>query len=244
MKRPVNQARKKSPPIAGGFTLLELLVVISLIIGLSTVGIIGMRNIMSGAKQAACAENLRNIGLAMHSYAIDHQGSFPETTHTQDLEYAWIYALKSYLGDYERTRVCPADPKREARLAAGGTSYVLNSFIFVPEVGPFGEPIGPALNRLSAIPEPERTIMAFICSDRTGVGPGNDHTHSYDWDTWRAVSRDIAPNRFGTDDPKRSLEGRSNYLYVDGRVESISARELKKQIERGNNIAKPPGVSL
>lgn len=78
-------------------------------------------------------------------------------------------------------RICPYDPKGAERLKAKGRSYVLNSYIFVPEVGPFGEVIGPQPNRYSAIPEPSRTMMASICSDGTGVGPVNDHTHSNEW---------------------------------------------------------------
>jgi prepilin-type processing-associated H-X9-DG protein len=185
--------------------------------------------------------NLRNIGAALHLYASDHDGKFPETTHSTDLDGAWVYALETYLGDFENTRVCPEDPKKTERLKAKGTSYLLNSYIFVPEIDPFGEPTGPALNRVSAIPEPSRTIIAFICSDNTGTGPGNDHTHSNQWSSWPALAGDIAPGRFGGGKPG-SVKGRSNYLFVDGRVESIPAAEVKRKIDAGINIAKPPGV--
>lgn len=177
----------------------------------------------------------------MHLYAQDHDGRFPETTHTTDLETAWIYSLKEYLGDFEKTRICPADPKGPERLKAKGTSYVLNSYIFVPEVGPFGEPEGPQLNRLQAIPDPSRTMMAFICSDTSGTGAGSDHTHSNQWTSWAAVCRDISPDRFGGNSEDHT-NGRSNYLYVDSRVESIRASDLKRKIESGVNVAKPPGI--
>lgn len=226
---------------AGGFTLVELLVVISIIASLAALAALGARSVMVSSKQATCASNMRNIGLAMHLYAQDHDGRFPETTHTAELETAWIYSLKNYLGDFEETRICPADPKGPERMKAKGTSYVLNSYIFVPEVGPFGEPEGPQLNRLQAIPEPSQTLMAFVCSDGTGTGPGNDHTHSNQWSSWPAVCRDISPDRFGGT-AENHTNGRSNYLYVDGRVESIRAGDLKGEIERGVNVAKPPGI--
>ena len=224
-----------------GFTLVELLVVIAIIASLTTLAALGARNVIASSKQAACASNLRNIGLALHLYAQDHDGRFPETTHSTDLETAWIYSFQDYLGDFEKTRICPPDPKGAERLKAKGTSYILNSYIFVPEVDPFGEPTGPALNRLSAIPDPSRTIIACICSDSTGTGPGNDHTHSNQWSSWASLAGDISPGRFGgsmTDNTK----GRSNYLHVDGRVESIPAIEVKPKIDAGINIAKPPGV--
>jgi prepilin-type processing-associated H-X9-DG protein len=55
------------------------------------------------------------------------------------------------------------------------------------------------------------------------------------------VTRDIAPDRFRSGAPDHS-RGKSNYLYVDGRVESIQAAELKRKIERGENPARPPGI--
>jgi prepilin-type N-terminal cleavage/methylation domain-containing protein/prepilin-type processing-associated H-X9-DG protein len=224
-----------------GFTLVELLVVVMIIGTLGTLGVVGARNALTASRQSACMGNMRNVGIALHLYASDHDGKFPETTHSTDLDGAWVYALETYLGDFENTRVCPEDPKKAERIKAKGTSYILNSYIFVPEVDPFGEPTGPALNRVSSIPEPSRTLIAFICSDNTGTGPGNDHTHSNQWSSWASLAGDISPGRFGgskTDNTK----GRSNYLYVDGRVESIPAIEVKRRIDAGINIAKPPGV--
>ena len=221
---------------------MELLVVVALVSGLAVLAVMGARTALLASRQSQCMANLRNIGTALHLYAQDHDGRFPETTHSTGLDRAWVFALESYLGDFEAARVCPADPKREERIKAKGTSYILNSYIFVPETDPFGQPLGPALNRLSAIPDPARTLIAFVCSDRMGTGPGNDHTHSSQWRTWSGVLRDISPGRFGGS-AKDSAKGRSNYLYVDGRVESIPAIEVKRKTESGINIAKPPGVS-
>jgi prepilin-type N-terminal cleavage/methylation domain-containing protein/prepilin-type processing-associated H-X9-DG protein len=226
---------------ARGFTLVELLVVIAIIGTLGTLVALGARTAISSSRQSVCAGNLRNIGIALHLYAEDHGGKFPETTHSGSLDAAWVYQLETYLGDFDNIRVCPEDPKRKERIKARGTSYILNSFIFVPEVDPFGEPVGSALNRLSAIPDPSRTMIAFTCSDRTGTGPGNDHTHSNQWSSWSAVTRDISPGRFGGT-TAGAAKGRSNYLYVDGRVESIRAAEVKRKINSGNNIAYPPGL--
>lgn len=224
-----------------GFTLLELLVGVVLVGVLSGLAALGARGALTAADQAKCAGNLKNLGVAFHLYALDHDGKFPETTHTRELQEAWIYTLETYLGNFDETRICPADPKGPERLRARGTSYVLNSYLFVPEIGPFGEVEGPALNRVSAIPEPSRTMMAFICADRTGSGPGNDHTHSVEWTSWAGVCRDVAPDRFGGGAPLRT-RGRANYLYVDGRVESMHAAELKQKTEAGINVARPPGI--
>ena len=224
---------------ARGFTLVELLVVVTIIAVLAGLAFAVSQSIIVRARQAKCASNLRNIGAALHLYAGDHNGYFPETSHTASLDHAWIAALEDYLGDYDETRVCPGDPRAKERQEAGGTSYILNSFIFVPETGPWGEMIGPAPNRPNLIPDPARTILAFICADRWGAGPGNDHTHSALWTDWNAVTNDIAPGRFGGatgSDPK----GRANYLFADGRVESIPAAIMKRKTESGTNIAQLP----
>jgi len=232
--RSVGQDGKKR-----GFTLVELLVVIAIIAVLATVAVMGASRAIAAGKQAACASNLRSIGIGMRLYADDHHGVLPGTTHGGDFETSWIYTLEPYLGDFDETRICPGDPKGQERLAQRGTSYVLNSYLFVPRTDPSGDPFGPALNRLNQIPEPTRTAMAFICSDRTGTGPGNDHTHSGEWSSWGAVTRDISPGRFGGDGDEM---GSTNILYVDGSIVSRKAVELKRLIARGVNFAKPPGV--
>lgn len=175
-------------------------------------------------------------------YADDNQGKYPETTHTAaGLGNAWIYTLERYMGEFDEVRICPADPRGEDRLKANGSSYILNSYVFVPRTGPFGKIIGPQLNRPAAIPQPERTTLVFICSDRMGLGAGNDHTHSTLWKSWSAVCADISPDRFGGNG-RDSAKGRSLYLRADGSVEALAAAEMKRKTESGINIAKPPGV--
>ena len=225
------------PRFHKGFTLVELLVSVVIVLLLGTVATFALRSAGERSKEARCMSNLRSIGAAMHLYAGDHGGRFPETTHSASIDRAWVAALEPYLGNYDEARVCPADPRKAERLAAGGTSYVLNSFLFVPETDAFGQPVGVAWNRPASIQEPARTLLAFVCSDRMAPGPGNDHTHSHLWSTWRAVCADIAPDRFGAG----GARGRSNYLYACGRVESIPAVKMKQQTEAGHNIALPPG---
>lgn len=227
-----------------GFTLVELLVTIVIVSVLATIATAGFREVKSRALQVQCKANMRDIGLGLQQHAGDNNGSYPNTAHTASLDRAWIEALRPYLDDFDETRICPADPLGDRRLAAGGTSYVLNSFIFVPRVNAWGDVVGQALNRPARIPNPSQTIVAFVCSDSVGVGPGNDHTHSDRWRSWAAVCSDICPSRFGGGEEATSDEGRSNYLFVDGRIESLTAREIKQRTESGINIAEPPGLDL
>ena len=226
-----------------GFTMVEVLVVITIIAVLSALGMGAVRSGMARAKQVHCASNMRQIGVALTAYAGNNNGFFPETTHTAALNKAWIAALEEEMGSaYDNLRLCPADPHMEERRERGGTSYVLNSYIFVPEIGPFGEELSERCNNINCIPEPERTLMAFIVSEGQTVEATSDHTHSRAWTgSWENVLRDIQPDRHraGRANSDHS-KGSANYLFVDGHVENWRSSEVKRRIDSGENFAEPP----
>ena len=64
------------------FTLLELLVVISIIAVLSSLVFGAIGQVKSIAKRLTCANNLRQIGLGIVTYANDFDGRFPQNDHT------------------------------------------------------------------------------------------------------------------------------------------------------------------
>ena len=228
-----------------GFTIIEILVVIAIVAVLATLGLGALRTGFSQAKQVACANNMRQIGVALTAYASENNGALPETTHTAALNRAWIALLEEDLGEnYDEFRLCPADPKINERRERGGTSYVLNSYLFVPEIGPFGEPLGTTLNNLNRIPDHSRTLMAFIVSDRQTVDATSDHTHSRNWGgNWDSLLADIQPDRHRSGSASADhSRGSANYLFVDGHVESWEASDVKRRIESGDNIATPPGI--
>lgn len=233
MRLQLHRGERRTRRFLHGFTLIEVLVVAALLASLGALSLTMIKSASEKAKQVSCANNMRQLGSALQGHAQDH-GRYPETTHSADEGKAWVAALEDYLGDYDEVRVCPADPQKLDRLRAGGTSYILNSFVFVPRLDPFGRPIGRALDRPQNLPRPSQTLLAFCCSDHVGVSPGNDHTHSERWSSWSAVTRDIAPDRHGGK--------RSNYLFADGRVEVWTKEEVQGRIESGDNIALPPGT--
>mgnify|MGYP001242751476 FL=1 len=222
-----------------GLTLLELLTVLAIIAVLCSILVPALQGVRKSAQQASCASNMRQIGSALLLYAASNNNKLPETSHTAAFGQSWIYTLSEYLGDCDEVRICPADPKGDGRFDAGGTSYILNSFLFVPQIGPFGQPMGEPTNNLLLIENPTETPMAFIIADSQGIGDANDHTHSSRWSSWSAVVRDISPGRFGGgNSPMRAL-GSSNYLFADGHVEQLDAAIMKARIDSGDNFAKP-----
>jgi prepilin-type N-terminal cleavage/methylation domain-containing protein len=226
-----------------GFTLVELLVVIAVIATLAAMTMMVVRDSRDGANMAVCVSNMRQIGLAMQMHADDNRGCYPDTSHTASPDKAWIYQLEGYLGKFDETRICPADPKAALRRKNKASSYILNSLVFLPPVDAFGGAAGPARNKPSLLAEPSRTILVFIASDRAALHPGDDHTHSEQWSSWSRLISDVAPDRHKKRSSKNSTHGYSNYLYADSSVRSIPANEIKRQIENGNNIARVPGVS-
>lgn len=227
---------------SNGFSLLELLAGIGIVVTLAALLLPAVANARVAARQAACASNMRQIGLALLAYANEHEGDLPPTTHTATIGNAWISVLKPYLDNVDKVRICPADPRGNERLLSGGTSYILNSFVFVPQMDPFGRPIGTRADNIRRIPVLSKTITVFVASDDRGVGVTTDHTHSESWDGgWSKVLYDIEPDRHRTGARAADrTKGSANYLYADGHVENLSAKSVKELSGQGINIARPP----
>lgn len=228
-----------------GFTLIELLVVVAIIAVLIAILLPALSGARMQARKAACASNLRQIGIGFHMYTDDFDGAFPLSTHSVGPVRSWLFQLRPYLGAqnpsdrggaFDKVRISPADPKGPQRLAAGGTSYVLNEYTST-------DTDGAVLNR-KGLQRPVDTIIVFTGSDKRGVAVSNDHTHSSSWlaspDPWAAVAADIQPDRH-TRAPKADFtDGSAHYLYADAHLETWDARAIKKRIDAGENIALPP----
>lgn len=223
-----------------GFTLVELLVVVAIIGLLLGLALPALSAARLAAYRTQCSNNMKQLGLALTLFAQNNKGKFPQSTHTTGVNFqkAWIYTLAPYLENVNSIRICPRDPKRDERLKANGTSYVLNEYICVP-----GED---ECLTLKHVQDSTRTITVFIVSDATGVSMMTDHTHSRDWlvsptGAWQRVCNDISPDRHvigsGRDD---HTSGTSNYLFADGHVEALAAEGMAGRIEAGDNFAIPP----
>lgn len=228
----------------GGFTIIELLVVIAVISLLVALLLPAVQKSREAARRMQCANNLRQIGLAIHQFCEVNQGKFPRSTHsTSNFPETWIYTLAPYLENVDKIRICPEDPQGSERLANQGTSYMLNEYICEP-----GPDAALSINYLQAT---THTIVVFTAADSRGTAITEDHTHSRNWFknpanmTWSRILTDIQPDRFSGAPPgtprDRRISGFANYLFADGHVKLIPAATIKQWADQNQNFALPDG---
>jgi prepilin-type N-terminal cleavage/methylation domain-containing protein/prepilin-type processing-associated H-X9-DG protein len=222
-------------PASSGFTLVELLVTITIVAVLGGMILPLVADAMRQTRQTQCLSNQRQIGLALHSYASEN-GEFPPTTHstgTMGKERSWIFSLADYLDEVDRVRVCPADPPARQRqiITRQATSYTLNDLVFDSA----------QFHKSSLIPRPGRTLLLAVLSENRSPSTTRDHIHGAEWTTWGAALSDIEPDRHRRGGRARDrMKGASNYLFADGSARSITARDFKSYFDQGVNPAEVP----
>lgn len=101
----INKRRDRGRPAAGargGYTLVELLVVIAVLALLAALGLGALDRVRESGNSAACLKNLRQIGAAAHGYAADNNGVLPAMNEgskgSGNYRYNWAQRLAPYLG--------------------------------------------------------------------------------------------------------------------------------------------------
>lgn len=185
-----------------GFTLVELLVAIVIILVLAALSINLIGRAREGANSSKCAGNLRQLAAGMQMYVMD-RGRYPDASRYQDGKLWYYQALPPYMGDASNAGkdltkeytianrnyyYCPSCVRREPT-AGGGKTYSMNESI--------------SLAPPAAIVQPEATMLLM-----DGFLSGNYWQHPANWG-----------NKF----PKpahgnESSPTRVNVLFCDGHV--------------------------
>ena len=184
------------PSARQAFTLVELLVVISIIVLLAALLLPVLSHARKKAQAAYCISNLKQVGLAVFMY-VDGEGDFFPCVHGDDYENPqppeaeWWEMLAPY-GMRRSYMLCPSDPHKNDEDIE---SYVMNGMF--------------AFNKLySTVRDPADKI---IVSERADEGSVLNHQG---YPAWKALSvwEDLIEHERHGD--------KSNYLYADWHAET------------------------
>ena len=240
-----------------GFTLVELLVVIAIIAVLVGLLLPALQAARGAARKAECANNMRQLGLAIHQYANAHEGRFPmmayhntDSSDRTEEEKSWVVALAPYAEQVDAIRLCPDDISRVEGLEDTATSYAMNGFLREPEyVDTSGLPPGLAeavstrneglVPDLNDLRETHSTIIMFE-GIAVKLRSHYDHVHSYLWFSEQNIRNNVVLLTVASEVAiDRHTGGVANYLYADGHVAPISAEQIAQWCADGFDFARP-----
>jgi len=112
---------------SAGFTIIELLVVISILAMLIGILVPGLAKMRLVATKAGCASNLRQIGVALQSYQDSHRTHYPSARYMPD-PFVTIFLddpSLTEMADHSQVYACPGDNGQVH--ARAGISYTYNA---------------------------------------------------------------------------------------------------------------------
>ena len=155
----------------GGFSLIELLVVIT-IIAVAYVVMFGAGSEEGQARRkAACAENLQRMQIALSVYAAEHNGAYPQTAGATTSEAPLSELVPRYTTDTS-IFTCPGSKTAELPGAQPFADRRISYAYYMGLTRDAGADL-PLVSDAQVNTNPKRRGEAVFSSD--GKGPGNNH---------------------------------------------------------------------
>ncbi len=193
-----------------GFSLVELLVTILIIVALAAIALPVSRSLMARSQTLNCAGNLRQIGMATMMYAGDNQMTLPSTSHQRGGK-SWTLTLQPYASG-TITFKC-ANDRNKRRVY----TYVINDFLTA-------FPAGADHLNFSILARIERPDATFMFAE-AAVSHSGDHFHFAPY-----FGGPVPPEAFEHQVEMDMHGNEANYLFADGHVETLTRKEVLNRL--------------
>ena len=202
----------KNPARLRAFTLIELLVVIVIVAVIAALAFPVFGSVQRHAQQTACLSNMRQVAIAMLSYAGEHDYELPGRESGANGHDRWPKLIAQYLQD-TKVLAAPGDPANflirhtdPLSNTTNNTSYIMNGYDDLGMLGRANMDV-----RMNRIETPASTLLLGTPK------PGSIHFFMDFLEPPHGNNKDILN--------LHAYEDGSNYVFADGSARFIKERD-------------------
>lgn len=235
----INTSQRHKYSHKSAFTLVEILVTVAILAVLSTMALAWTSQSIRKANMMQGVSNLRNIGVAIHAYAGDNYGMFPESwSDAPSGQQTWVHKTVPYMRSGAKNDktvwVCPNAPLPPMQANDGDwiTTYAIHGRLGRAEGDPSDANFEPRM-RMARVENASEVIMVADAVQRPENLNLPDNNLWRPGILWSDVDQAIAddPIDYNDDDNIGGISfqqpgDQCNALMVDGSVQPLKKGEV------------------